>query len=83
MSLVGDDLGHVVVVPGAFLALAAAAGSAAVISGGEIESDLAQQGEVASGATVARPAVVLAEGDVAHPMQGVCDAPVPADIDQR
>ena len=35
------------------------------------------------GGTVAHPAVVLAEGDVAHPMQGVCDAPVPADIDQR
>ena len=40
----------------------------AVISGGEIESDLAQQGEVASAATVARPAVVLAENDVEHPM---------------
>src|SRR3954464_1556906 len=79
MSLVGDDLEHVVVVPGGFLAPAAEAGLAAVVSGGEIESDLAQEGEVAGGGAVAHPAVILMEGDVENPVQGVLDAPVPAD----
>src|SRR4051794_26846705 len=79
MSLVGDDLEHVVVVPGGFLAPAAEAGLAAVVSGDEIESDLAQEGEVAGGGAVAHPAVILMEGDVENPVQGVLDAPVPAD----
>jgi hypothetical protein len=42
-----------------------------------------QEGEVAGGGAVAHAAVVLAEGDVEHPMQRVLDAPVPADgLDQ-
>src|SRR3954462_9490125 len=80
MSLVGDDLEHVVVVPGGFLAPAAEAGLAAVVSGDEIESDLAQESEVAGGGAVAHPAVILMEGDVENPVQGVLDAPVPPRI---
>src|SRR3954466_1898047 len=83
MSLAGDDLEHVVVVPGRYFAPTASAGSAAAVSGDEVEGDFAQEGEVAGGGTVAHATVVLAEGDVEHPMQGVFDAPVPADgLDQ-
>src|SRR5919199_1740422 len=79
MSLAGDDPEHVVVVPGGLLAPAAKARLAAAVAGDEVEGDPAQEGEVAGGGAVAHPAVVLAEGDVENPMQGVLDAPVPAD----
>src|SRR5688500_10219276 len=79
MSLAGDDPEHVVVVPGGLLAPAAEAGLAAAVAGDQVEGDLAQEGEVAGGGAVAHPAVILAEGDVENPMQGVLDAPVPAD----
>src|SRR4029453_4253921 len=79
MSLAGDDPEHVVIVPGGLLAPTAKAGSAAAIAGDEGEGDSAQGGEVAGGGAVAHPAVILAEGDVENPMQGVLDAPVPAD----
>ena len=51
----------------------------AAVSGDKVEGDLAQKGEVTGGGAVAYPAVVLAEGDVEDPVQGVLDAPVPAD----
>src|SRR5689334_6181514 len=79
MSLASDDLEHVVVVPGRHFAPTASAGLATAISGDEVEGDFAQEGEVAGGGTIAHATVVLAEGDVEHPMQGVFDAPVPAD----
>src|SRR5690242_21630340 len=79
MSLASDDPEHVVVVPGCHFAPTASAGLAMAVSGDEVESDLAQEGEVAGGGAVAHPAVILAEGDVEHPVQGVLDAPVPAD----
>src|SRR3954468_15933796 len=83
MSLAGDDLEHVVIVPGRHFAPTASAGSVTAVSGDEVEGDLAQEGEVAGGGAVAHPAVVLTEGDVENPVQGVFDAPVPADgLDQ-
>src|SRR3712207_867520 len=83
ISLASDDPEHVIVVPGRHFAPTAAAGWAVAVSGDEVEGDLAQEGEVAGGGAVAHATVVLAEGDVENPMQGVLDAPVPADgLDQ-
>src|SRR5215208_2078344 len=83
MSLAGDDPEHVVVVPGGLLAPAAKAGLTAAVAGDQVEGDSAQKGEVTGGDAVAHPAVILTEGDVENPMQGVLDAPVPADgLDQ-
>src|ERR671939_667624 len=79
MSVADDELEHVAVVPGGLLAPAASAGPAAAILGDEVEGDLAQQGEVAGGGAVAHPAVVLAEGDVEHPVQPVLHTPMPPD----
>src|SRR3712207_2025102 len=79
ISLVSDDPEHVVVVPGRHFAPTASAGSARAVSADEVEGDLAQKGEVAGGGAVAHPAVILTEADVEHPVQGVLDAPVPAD----
>src|SRR5215213_10932297 len=79
MSLASDDPEHVVVVPGCHFAPTASAGLARAVSGDEVEGDLAQEGEVAGGGAVAHAAVILTESDVEHPMQGVFDAPVPAD----
>src|SRR4051812_34130248 len=79
MSLAGDDLEHVIVVPGCHFALTASAGSVTAVSADEVEGDFAQEGEVAGGGAVAHPAVILTEGDVEHPVQGILDAPVPAD----
>src|SRR5215208_1384163 len=79
MSLVCDDLEHVAVVPGSPLAPATEAGLGAPVSGDQVESDLAKQSEVARSRAVAHAAVVLAEGDVEHPMQRVLDAPVSTD----
>ncbi len=64
MSLAGDDPEHVVVVPGGLFAPTAKAGSTAAISGDEVESDFAKQGEVADGGAMAHPAVILTEGDI-------------------
>jgi hypothetical protein len=69
MTLASDDLEHVVVVPGRHFAPTASSGSAAAVSGDEVEGDLAQQGEVAGGGAVAHPAVILAEGDVENPVR--------------
>src|SRR5919202_2729784 len=79
MSLASDDLEHVIVAPGRHFAPTASAGLATAISGDEVEGDFTQEGEVAGGGAIAHVTVVLAEGDVEHPMQGVFDAPVPAD----
>src|SRR3954470_9912768 len=49
------------------------------VPGYQVESDLAQEGEVARSRPVAHAAVILTEGDVQHPMQCVLNAPVPAD----
>src|SRR3954454_8924162 len=79
MSLACDDLEHVAVVPGSLLAPAAEAGLGAPVSGDQVESDLAKESEVARSRPVAHAAVILAEGDVQHPMQRVLNTPVPAD----
>src|SRR4051812_11909664 len=79
MSLASDDPEHVIVVPGRHLAPTASAGWAAVVSGDEVEGDLAQEGEVAGGGAIAHATVVLTEGDIEDPVQRVLDAPVPAD----
>jgi hypothetical protein len=50
---------------------AASAGSVTAVSADEVEGDLAQQGEVAGGGAVAHAAVILAEGDVENPVQGI------------
>src|SRR3954470_2372335 len=79
MSLACDDLEHVAVVPGSLLAPATEAGLRAPVSGDQVESDLAKEGEVAHSRPVAHAAVILTEGDVQHPMQRVLNTPVPAD----
>src|SRR5215210_1775374 len=79
MSLVCDDLEHVAVVPGSLLAPAMEAGLGAPVSGDQVESDLAKESEVGRSRPVAHAAVILAEGDVQHPMQRVLNTPVPAD----
>src|SRR5690242_15487072 len=79
MNLAGDDPEHVVIVPGGLFAPAAQAGLTVAIGGNKVEGDFAEQGEVASGGAMAHPAVILTEGDVENPVQGVLDAPVPAD----
>src|SRR3954454_17089926 len=79
MSLACDDLEHVGVVPSSLLALATEAGLGAPVSGDQVESDLAKKSEVARSRPVAHPAVILAEGDVQHPMQRVLNTPVSAD----
>src|SRR3954466_14393862 len=79
MSLACDDLEHVAVIPGSLLAPATEAGLGAPVFGDQVESDLAKEREVARSRPVAHAAVILAEGDVQHPMQRVLNAPVPAD----
>src|SRR3954468_2871883 len=79
MSLACDDLEHVGVVPGSLLAPAAEAGLGAPVSSDQVEGDLTKEREVARSRPVAHAAVILAEGDVQHPMQRVLNAPVPAD----
>src|SRR3954453_18412781 len=83
MRLGCDDQEHVAVVPGSLLAPATEAGLGAPVPGDQVEGDLAKEGEVAHSRPVAHPAVILAEGDVQHPMQRVLNTPVPADcLDQ-
>src|SRR3954452_17879771 len=79
MSLACNDLEHVAIVPGSLLAPATEAGLRAPVSGDQVESDLAQESEVACSRPVAHAAVILPEGDVQHPMQRVLNTPVPAD----
>src|SRR5215213_3189459 len=79
MSSVSDDLEHVIVIPGGFLAPAAETGLSAPIAGDKVEGDLADEGKVARSRTIAHAAIILTEGDVQHPMQRVLDTPVSAD----
>ena len=62
MNLAGDDPEHVIVVPGGLFAPTADAGLATAIGGDEVESNFAEQGEVAGGGAIAHPAVILTEG---------------------
>jgi len=75
MSLGCDDLEHVAVVPGSLLAPAPEAGLGAPVSGDQVESDLTKESEVARSRPVTHAAVILAEGDVQHPMQRVASRP--------
>ncbi len=79
MSSGSDDLEHVIVIPGGFLAPAAETDLAAFVPGHQVKGDLAQEGKVARSRAVAHAAIILTEGDVQHPMQRVLDTPVPAD----
>src|SRR4051794_38679888 len=79
MKLAGDDPEHVIVAPGGLLTPTAQAGLTAAIGGDEVDGNLAEKSKVAGGGAMAHPAVILTEGDVENPMQGVLDAPVPTD----
>src|SRR4051812_43838148 len=79
MSLACNDLEHGGVVPGSLLAPTTEAGLGAPVSGDQVESDLAKEGEVARSRPVAHAAVILADGDVQHPMQRGLNAPMSAD----
>src|SRR6476620_11785179 len=59
MSLAGDDQEHVVVVPGGLFAPTAKAGLTAAIGGNKVESDFAEQGEVAGGGAMAHSAIIF------------------------
>src|SRR5688500_1962894 len=73
----------VTVAPSGYFAPATEAGLGAPISGDKVESDVAKESEVARSRPVAHAAVILAEGDVQHPLQRVLNTPVPADCPDR
>ena len=75
MSLACDNLEHVAVVPSGFFAPGAQAVSRALVLGDKVKGHLAKESEVARSRPVAHPAVILAEGDVQHPMQRVASRP--------
>ena len=58
-------------------------GADAALLGGvlaqEVEGEVAQGGQIGGGMAGADAALVLAQGDVEHPVEGVFDAPVAAD----
>ena len=58
-------------------------GADATLFGGvlaqEVEGHVAQGGQMVGGVAGAHAALVLAQGDVEHPVEGVFDAPVAAD----
>src|SRR4051794_34145256 len=79
MSLAGDDPEHVVVVPGGLFAPTAKAGLTAAIGGNKVESNFAEQGEIAGSGAMAHSAIIFSEGDIENPVQSVLDTPVAAD----
>src|SRR3954469_16441935 len=79
MNLAGEDPEHVIVVPGSLFAPTTEAGLTAVIGGNKVESDFAEQGEVAGGGAMAHSAIIFSEGDIENPVQSILDAPVAAD----
>jgi hypothetical protein len=75
----GQDLEHVVVVPGGPLASGTHTICAGPVAADQVEGDLAHQSQIACRCAMAHPAVIFPEADVENPMQSVLDAPVPAD----
>src|SRR5215211_8449405 len=73
-----DQRGHEAVVPGGRFALALEARLRGV-GAGRVQSDLAQERQIARRGALAHPARILAETNVEHPMQPVLDRPMAAD----
>src|SRR3954468_23739638 len=69
----------VLIIPGSLLATRPHAdlGCSAVTD--EVDGDLAQESQVASGRPIPDAAVILTEGDIQDPMEPIFDGPVPAD----
>src|SRR3954451_3027640 len=74
-----DQGGHEAVVPGGGLALALKAGFQRDVGAREIESDLAEQGQVPGRGTLTYATGIFVETDVEHPMQPVLDRPMASD----
>src|SRR5215210_4989795 len=74
---------HVLIIPGSLLATRPHAdlGCSAVTY--EVDGDLAQESQVASGRPIPDAAVILTEGDIQDPMEPILYGPMPADcLDQ-
>ena len=50
-----------------------------LITADQVESDLAQDGEIAGGNAITHPAFIVSERHVEHPMQVIRDRPMLAD----
>ena len=77
--LAGQDREEVGLVPAGLEALGLDPGLRRGVLVEEVEGDVAQDGEVLGGVAGPDAALVLAEGDVEHPVEAVLDAPVVAD----
>src|SRR3954463_2149792 len=75
---------HVLIIPGGLLATGAHADPGCSVTTHEVDSNLAQDGQVASRRPVPGAAVILAERDIQHPMETIFYSPMTADrLDQH
>jgi transposase len=70
---------HVLIIPGGMLATRAHADSGCSVTTHEVDSDLAQDGQITGRRSVPDAAVILPEGDIQHPMEPVFYGPMPSD----
>jgi hypothetical protein len=71
----GDDLLHVVVIPGRHFPASSEACLGSLVAADQVDGDFSWQRNVLRGHAVADPALILTEGDIQHPMQVVPDLP--------
>src|SRR3954468_9286486 len=74
-----DQGGHEIVVPSGGLALALEAGFQRGVGAREVEGNLAEQGQVPGGGTLAYATGIFVEPDVEHPVETVLDCPMASD----
>src|SRR4051794_21456986 len=79
MRSAGDQRSHEGVVPGGGFALALEAGFQRGVGAREVERDLAEQGQVPGGGTLAYSTGIFVETDVEHPVETVLDCPMASD----
>jgi Phosphatidylethanolamine-binding protein len=70
---------HVIIVPGGLLAPRPHTDPGCSVPAHEVNGDLAQNGQVASCRAIPDAAVILAEGDIQHPMEPIFYGPMSAD----
>src|SRR5687767_11770650 len=71
---------HVLVIPGGLLATRSHADSGCSAPAHEVDGDLAQDSQVAGRRPIPNAAVILAEGDIQHPMEPIFDTPYKAPL---